>query len=107
MDDAALAALKAATTNTASSKLAKKIRVVNTAVKHAHSGNTTPQASVSPNGMLNTPGTRSPSSDHFVSATSPGMDVFDDADVDSRAPVVHGNSKKRKSPTFKDRLGSA
>jgi len=105
MDDVALAQLKAASTNVLAPKLAKRVRVVNTAVKHSSNGFSTPQPSVSPDGMWSVTRDRSPSSDTFPSSTSPIADVFDDADEDSRPSVLASLNKKRKSPTGSTRAG--
>jgi hypothetical protein len=102
MDEASLAQLKAATTSTSSSKIAKKIRVFNTAVKQANNSPPTPPVAVSPNGMLGTPGSRSPASEIAATSSSPSGDVFDDADEESLIPAPNTKNKKRKSPTSDD-----
>ena len=105
MEESALNQLKAVTSSVTTSKIAKKIRVFNTAVKPVPNGNALVQAVPSPNGLYGMPESEPQSPADSPVASSPITGVFDSGDEESRVSVNQSKHKKRKSPSFEERLG--
>lgn len=102
LEPAALAQLKAVTTTSGSSNIAKKIRVFNTAVKRSSSPSPFPAATESANGYHHGSEGRGNQSDSSRSASPPSVSIFDDNDEQSLPSKAVNRNRKRKVATEPD-----
>lgn len=102
LEPAALAQLKAATTTTGSSNIAKKIRVYNTAVKRSSSPSPFANTNEGSNGFHHGSDGRGNQSDSSRGASPPSTSIFDDNDEQSIPAKLTERSRKRKVATEAD-----
>lgn len=102
LEPAALAQLKAVSTTSGSSNIAKKIRVFNTAVKRSSSPSPFPTATENSNGYHHGSDGRGSQSDSSRGASPPSVSVFDDNDEQSLPTKSANRNRKRKAATEPD-----